>query len=313
MNPVLRAVVRLLGLLLLVGLGHVAAAESLTVNGQKRTYNTVNLRPGQAAPLVVVLHGNRQQGEDVEARSRWPELAAREGFGLVFPDGLNKAWADLRDDAERAGQGPPQGTDDRGFLLALVDFLIQRGVADPRRIYLAGVSNGGAMALSLACTNPERFAGVASAIMSMTQGMVERCPAWGRPVPVLFMNGTADPLVPYGGGRGTARIAVSGVIPTPMAVEYWRTRNGCRLGDARLSHQPDRDGADGSTVSLIESNCPPGAEVSLFRINGGGHRVPGFDRDARFSRLVDTVLGPQNHDVDGPEEIWRFFARQPTR
>jgi polyhydroxybutyrate depolymerase len=47
----------------------------------------------------------------------------------------------------------------------------------------------------------------------------------------------------------------------------------------------------------------------LYRIDGGGHRMPGRGSDARYPALVDPVLGFQNHDIDAPEEIWRFLRR----
>ena len=51
------------------------------------------------APLVLVLHGNTQQGVDMQTRTSWPQLARREGIIAIFPDGLNRAWADLRGNA----------------------------------------------------------------------------------------------------------------------------------------------------------------------------------------------------------------------
>jgi poly(3-hydroxybutyrate) depolymerase len=47
----------------------------------------------------------------------------------------------------------------------------------------------------------------------------------------------------------------------------------------------------------------------LYRIDGGGHRLPDARADAEHTRLVDALLGPQNRDLDAPETIWRFFAR----
>jgi len=72
-----------------------ADAATFESGGVKRTYTAVipNTKP---APLVLILHGNTQQGEDMRTRTSWPEVATREGFVAVFPDGLNRAWADLR-------------------------------------------------------------------------------------------------------------------------------------------------------------------------------------------------------------------------
>ena len=73
----------------------------------------------------------------------------------------------------------------------------------------------------------------------------------------------------------------------------------------------DRDRADQSTVTRISSRCPPGRDVLLYRINDGGHRMPGAFPDARFPRLVNAFLGPQNRDIDGAAIIWEFFRKFP--
>src|SRR5262249_5360198 len=72
-----------------------ARAESIVVNGVTRPFSAV-LAPGRPAPLVIVLHGNSQTSADMVSRTSWPALARREQFSVVFPDGLNRAWADLR-------------------------------------------------------------------------------------------------------------------------------------------------------------------------------------------------------------------------
>ena len=77
-----------------------AAAEHMEFGGVTRTYSAIVPEP-KPAPLVVVLHGNTQQGVDMETRTSWPDVARRERFAIVFPDGLNRGWADLR--AKRSG------------------------------------------------------------------------------------------------------------------------------------------------------------------------------------------------------------------
>ena len=73
----------------------------------------------------------------------------------------------------------------------------------------------------------------------------------------------------------------------------------------------DSDKADQTTVTRISSRCPPGRDVVLYRVNDGGHRMPGSFPDARFTRLVNAFFGPQNHDIDGAEAIWAFFRKFP--
>src|SRR5262245_46417992 len=108
----------LVGITLAFGVG-TAAADTISINGTSRTF-LVQIPERRPAPLVIVLHGNTQSGADMAMRTLWPALAKREGFAVVFPDGLNHAWADLRPDTERAGRVPPKGTDDVAFITRLI-------------------------------------------------------------------------------------------------------------------------------------------------------------------------------------------------
>ena len=70
-------------------------SDTIDINGTARSY-ILQRADTKPAPLVIVLHGNTQTGAALVARTSWPEVARRERFGVVFPDGLNRAWADLR-------------------------------------------------------------------------------------------------------------------------------------------------------------------------------------------------------------------------
>lgn len=300
--------IRLLALLLVLGCASPAAADTIMVGKVKRQY-TAQLPGAKPAPLVIVLHGNTQTGADMITRTAWPAVARREGFAVVFPDGLNHAWADLRPTNLRAGKVPPYGTDDVAFIAKLIDKLVADGSADPKRIYVTGISNGGAMTMTLLCRRADLFAAAASVVMNLTDQSAGPCKP-SRPVPVLMMNGTADPLVPYKGGRGTSRFAVDGFWSAEKTLGFWRRINGCEATDAAVTEIEDTDRSDRSTVTRIESRCPPARDVVLYRVNDGGHRMPGSS-DARFPRLANTFLGPQNHDIDGAETIWAFFRKFP--
>jgi polyhydroxybutyrate depolymerase len=286
-----------------------AAAETIEIGGVARTFlaQFPDLKP---APLVIVLHGNTQTGADMKTRTSWPLVANRERFGVIFPDGLNHAWADLRPDTKRADRVPPKGTDDTGFIVRLIEKYVADGSADPKRIYVTGLSNGGAMTITLVCARADLLAAAASVIMNLTDEVAAACHP-SRPVPILMMNGTADPLIPFEGGKGSSRFAVNGFWPTMKTLAFWRKLNGCEIGDGAVTDLEDRDHEDQSSVTRIESRCPPALDVVLYRVNGGGHRMPGVFSDARFARIASAFLGPQNHDIDGAETIWAFFKRFP--
>jgi polyhydroxybutyrate depolymerase len=286
-----------------------ASAETIAINGVKRTFSA-RLTDAGPAPLVIVLHGNTQTGADMVSRTSWPAVAKREHFTAVFPDGLNRAWADLRSTEMHAGRTPPAGTDDVAFIAKLVETYVANGTADPKRVYVTGLSNGGAMTMTLACRRADLFAAAASVIMNFTDAFASACQP-SRPIPMLMMNGTADPLIPYEGGRRTSRYAVDGFWSAEKTIAFWRKVSACEDGDAAATDLADKDPNDQSTVTLVSSRCPAGRDAVLYRINDGGHRMPGGFPDARFVRLVNAIFGPQNRDIDGAETIWAFFKRFP--
>jgi polyhydroxybutyrate depolymerase len=299
--------IRSIVFLLVLTCAGAASAETIKV-GQTTRHYSAQFPELKLAPLVIVLHGNTQTGADMVTRTAWPTVAKRENFAVVFPDGLNHSWADLRPDNLRAGRVPPHGTDDVAFITKLAEKFIADGSADPKRIYITGISNGGAMTMTLVCKRADLFAAAASVIMNLTEQSASACHP-SRPLPILMMNGTADPLIPYNGGRGTSRFAVDGFWSADKTLAFWRKNNGCDA-KATTTDLADSDTADRSTVTRIDSNCPAGRDVVLYRVNDGGHRMPG-SADARFPRLANTFLGPQNHDIDGAETIWAFFKKFP--
>jgi polyhydroxybutyrate depolymerase len=166
---------------------------------------------------------------------------------------------------------------------------------------VSGFSSGGMMALRLICEAPELIAAAAPIAASFPVELARTCKA-PRPTPVLVINGTADPVLPYHGG---AVILGGGkVLSTDETMRFLRTVNGCTDG-ASVRQLPNTDGDSGSTVSISSwTNCASAAPVMLYRIEGGGHRIP--SRREEWP-VADMVLGKMNHDFETAQAIWSFF------
>ena len=254
-------------------------------------------------PLVLALHGGGGQGRGMPWLTGLSRLADRQRFLVAYPDGVGRSWNDGREDP-----GVPAArrqVDDVGFLVALIDHVAGAYRIDAARVYATGISNGGFMSQRLACEASTRVAAIASVVATIGVELADRCrPA--RAVPVLMVNGTADPLVPYEGGQ----IQLPGGRPRPgriasvaETVALWARLNGCaRFAD--VIREPDRDPSDGVTVRReTQSGCPEGGEVTLYVMEGGGHVWPGGPQ-----YLPRTVIGRATRELDS-ETIWDFFAR----
>jgi polyhydroxybutyrate depolymerase len=226
-------------------------------------------------------------------------LVERERFVAVYPNAVNGNWND-----GRIWAGARRLPDDVAFLRALAGTLTRNGTIDPRRLYVTGPSNGGMMTFRLICEAADLFAGAAPIIANLPADLAGSCkPA--RPIPVLVMNGTADPLVPYRGGAVGFLGQRGRVLATDESVAFLRNVNGC-AGDPFRRELPQLDRSEGSRVAMETwVNCSSGAPVALYRIEGGGHRVP--RRNGPNRPLIDRLFGNENHDFDAAEAIWSFL------
>ena len=182
----------------------------------------------------------------------------------VYPTGTGSAGVFLTWNAgglpERMSRGKP---DDVAFIRILVKTLVDEGIADPKRIYVTGPSNGGMMTLRLLCEAPELFAAAAPIIASLPVDTASKCKPT-RPLPVLVINGTADPLVPYAGGGVGFAGRRGNVISTDETMTRLRRINGC--SDASTTQRlPDLDPNDHSTVMVTSwTRCSSSAPVVLY-------------------------------------------------
>lgn len=278
-----------------------SSTGSLQVGDLTRTYDLANASPGAKKPLVIVLHGGGGSSTQVANYTGWGELAAKKGFTVAFPNAVDGDWL-----IEPSALTNPNSNRDVRFLNKLVAELVGNGTADATKVFITGLSRGGMMTSVMACVKAELFAGAAPVISSAGQAFLDAC-RYVKPFPLLVMNGTEDPRIPYTGGAGRGPTSQSDLMSVPKFVEFWIGRNGCQPLPRRGQELPDLDPADKSTVTALAADCPRGRSVELWRVNGGGHQQP--RRPAPSRNPTEATMGPQNHDIDGATVIWAFFER----
>lgn len=271
-------------------------AETITLRagGEARTAHVLAPRRDAGSPpaLLLLLHGRFGTGEQM---LRLAGIDARPGLVVVAPDGHRRSWASGRGmtPADRAG------VDDIAFLRALVDAVVARHGADRARVFVAGMSNGGFMAARLACEAPDLVAGIAMVGATSGEGLARGCQA-GRPVSVLLIHGTADPLV---GADGTAPRAVGRIMGAAETARFWGAQEGCAAAAAprALPHPGPPDGTAAFRTDF--GPCRGGARVAFIEVRGAGHVWPGH-----ALRLPERIVGPPSHAVDASAEILAFFG-----
>ena len=216
--------------------------DEIQSSGQTRQYLLhvpPTYDPEEPAALVLVFHGAGIGAERFVGYTRFSSVADREGFLVVYPQGL--------------GEEPFWNTSPRSydvqFISDLLDHLQSRCHVDPTRIYASGHSNGGGMVNRLACVLADRIAAIGPVSGAYSSG---NCLP-SRPIAVFAIQGTADTIVSYRG--------------IPEWAAGWAQRNGCDPEPIEVPHNV--------LISEMQwSNCEAGADVVLYTIQDLGHEWP---------------------------------------
>lgn len=277
--------------------------------------------------LVMVFHGgggNARKGPEYFGLN---SKSDKEGFIVVYPEGSKKevfgktfaAW-----NAGRCcGDALKSNIDDVGFVSKMINKMKADFSIDDKRIFATGMSNGAQMSYRLACELSEEIAAIAP---SGSQGTFDDCHP-KRHVPVLHIQGKADPCSLYEGGDcgGCASKFWNEIgipvdyenwkcVSIPDYIEQWRTRNGC-LEKTDVIFQ------NKGATCVAYKGCQDGADVELCTIESLGHNWAGrtsYSLDACDLRPNGKIcsswkknVGSLNQDLVANDQIWEFFKKHP--
>ena len=242
------------------------------------------------APLVLLIHGYGGSGLLQDAIFRLKSIADEEGFFLVAPDGtLNSKNQRFWNATDTCCDFESAGVDDVAYLTGLVAEIEKRYSIDPKRRFVVGHSNGGAMAFRLACDAADRFAAIVS-LAGPFYADLQRCKP-SAAIAVQHMHGTVDTTVPYDGGPVAAvhPDSKASIPSAPDVAKFWAAHNRCAptaIADADLDVDGNVAGAE-TKVSRYTS-CAPGTQVILWTLTGSGHISGNYAQD--FPRQVYGFL-----------------------
>jgi polyhydroxybutyrate depolymerase len=245
-------------------------------------YLPTNYDSASQIPLVINLHGANGNAWNEINHTYFKEVADRENFILLMPQALLGTFNGETIYQWNAHYIFPW--DDVSLLGFLIDYMYTQYHIDLSKVYISGMSNGGFMTFFAARGLQDRIAAIAP-ISGLISSNVFINYSLNRPIPLCYMHGTADNIV-----------KINSVPSADSILSFWAVNNNC-IGPPQVSQLPDVSSTDNSTVSLYQYNgYLPVSEIQYYKINGGGHSIPGVEPGA-------------NMDINAYEVIWAFFKR----
>lgn len=256
-----------------------------------------------ARPLIVMLHGCMQSPDDFARGTRMNILAQEHGYVVAYPAQSNtknsgKCWNWFRASDQQRGQGEP------AILAALTRHLVKAHGLDDRRVYVAGLSAGGAMAAVLASTYPDVYAAIGihsglpfgaahdlpSAFAAMKQGVGKAghgtAPIHLDPVPAIVFHGDRDTTVDPCNGAAVVE-QFTGATTKHASVE---PAGSVEHGSVPGGHRYTR---------TVFTNAAGVVIAEQWLVHGAGHAWFGGDPSGSYT----DRSGP-----DASEHMLRFFS-----
>lgn len=280
--------------------------EYFEFEGYERSYqifvpNTYS--PSIKYPLVFVLHGGGGTAKHLirSTKARFNQLADRDNFIVVYPNGIEKSWNDGARDT--IGVARKLNINDVGFFEEMIDLLNSDFSIDTKQIFACGISNGGFMVQRLAYELSGKITGIGVVAANLSKVQAEK-KAPKHPVSTIFINGTDDPIVPYNGGQVTVFKKNRGeILSVVESIQTWKEINHCsqKLNEVSFPNINEKDDCKAIKNSWINPEKPKIKVVAITVINGG-HTWPGGNQN-----LPIWLVGNTNQDINASDVIWDFF------
>ena len=286
----------LLVTLLLLGFSYLSARaqvvhDSLLIEGHYRVFHyTAPDKETRHPSLIFVLHGSGGNGEGIMRSAASMEQRARDEQALVvYPDGYKRYWNECRKSSPAVAN--VEAINEEGFFAGMIQYFRNRYQINPDHVFAVGTSGGGHMAYKLALTMPRTFRAITAIIANLPDTTnLDGVPS-GKPVAVMIVNGTVDPINPYNGGEVILgkNMNMGAVRSSERTLAYWADLARYK-GQPTKESLPDVDPNDGKTIERYTYKQKGKPEIVLLKVIGGKHDYP--------------------NDVDVHLEALAFFMRQ---
>ncbi len=268
--------------------------HEIQVDGIQRSYRVYCPEDGRTRnlPLMVVLHGGLGNAHQIEKNTAMNNVADSGPFVVVYPNGTGGRFGMGNRRTWNAGVccglAARRNSNDVRFIESVIDQVHQIYGIDSRRVYVAGMSNGGMMAYRLGREIPHKIAAVIA--VSATLGVDDFDAA--KNIAILHIHGTEDDFVPVTGGFGRKSL---GAVAHRSLADTVRLIINARQCTAQHVHMV----ADG--VQSTRYDCGSGAPVEVVLIQGGSHAWPGG-----HGRRAESK---SSRDFSASRYAWEFARR----
>ncbi|HEY4111962.1 alpha/beta hydrolase family esterase [Puia sp.] len=265
----------------------------MDVDGWNRSY-LLNLPPNfydtTGLPLVILLHGFAGTAKQAEADYGVTDKGNAGHFIVVYPEGIQsdgpyrlRSW----DAGNCCFVAQSNGINDVHFISNLIDYLVANYKVDPKKVYVAGMSNGAMMAYSLACD----LSGKIAAITSVSGTLIASSPCTpSRSVPILEIHSSQDSKVPFNGGYGMDGVWFPAV---DSGLNVWAALDTCGA--------PTATQYTGYTLTEWKNNSGNVA-IDCYLTQDGGHSWPGGLKPR-------VQADPPSVYLNATDLMWDFFQR----
>ncbi|MES2704395.1 MAG: dienelactone hydrolase family protein [Bacteroidota bacterium] len=247
--------------------------DSILVEGHYRTFHYHKPANKKNAAVIFALHGSGGNGKQmVHAAAELEKKATKENFILVYPDGYKTYWNECRKAATTISN--IENINEEQFFSKMIGYFHSRYQVNKRRVYAIGFSGGGQMAYKFALTMPTQFAAVTAIVANMPTQENLDCGEMKKPIPVMIINGTADPVNPYAGGEmKSGGLVLGNVRSTDETFRYWAMLDGHK-GDTWKELLPDTNSKDDVTIEKYSYTAKGKPPVVLLKVVNGKHEFP---------------------------------------
>ena len=238
----------------------------------------------EAVPLLFSFHGLGSRGVEQIDLTNFPALTEQEGFIAVFPDSTEL-------EGERRWYTAESDVDDVGFVSELIEWFKEGYNIDETRIYATGMSNGSMFTWYVALSLPGTFAGIAGVTGPMRRNAFEFEDV--KPMTVIVIHGTDDPIVPYEGSEWTSSV--------DETINFWIEVNETFTEPEVTVWDPTEEDST-RVVRYVYGGGKGGADVILYKVEGGGHLWPSGPQ-----YYPPSVIGYNTYHIDASEKIWEHL------